>query len=114
VVLPHNPLVFRRDTTNSITLGFTNPYPFNILLDHPELPVQFHAAFFDRKKLLAKGSITVPDSLKTLFPGDTVIVECSFAVPSLPGGDYSFAVTSETGCLFDVLSSKIVKAKVIN
>jgi hypothetical protein len=110
VIIKDDSLSFKKEQYQSIQLDLFNPYPYLIRLDHREMPVHFYAAFFREGLLKSEFRISLPDTVRTIFPGDTLSVRCSFYPGNIPSGKYRFAITSEAGCLYKVMSSKLTEA----
>jgi hypothetical protein len=96
----------------SIDIALYNPYPYNIKIDHPLLPVRFQAAFFKSGRLVSKQNLLLPEDLSFPAPGDTIRFSVQFTVPALEPGEYMFGITSETGFLLDVISSDVTNVHV--
>jgi len=112
IIIKDDSFSFRNEQYHTIQLDIFNPYPYALRLDHREMPVHFNAAFFRDGLLKSEFRITLPDSLTTIIPGDTLSLTCRFFPGNIPPGSYRFAITSETGCLYNVMSSKLCDALV--
>ncbi len=112
IILDRDGYVFRRNSENVIHLNIYNPYPFPVRFNHPVLPVVFQIAFLKNGLREAKMNLGLPQGISVLNVGDTLKVDCRFALEDLPAGDYSIAICSETGFLYDVYNSRFSKAKV--
>jgi Dolichyl-phosphate-mannose-protein mannosyltransferase len=112
VVLSDHQYTFSRSGSNSIHLKIFNPYPFEINIRHPELPVVFQVAFLKNGIMEVKRNLELPDTISKLNVGDTISVDCKFTIEELPAGVYKLAICSETGILYDTFNSKFVDAKI--
>ena len=112
IIIKDDSLSFSKEQFQTIQIDIFNPYPYAVRLDHQEMPVHFNAAFFRDGLLKSEFRITLPDTITTLIPGDKLSVKCSFFTGNFPSGSYRFAITSETGCLYNVMSSKLSDALV--
>jgi hypothetical protein len=112
VILDSDSYDFRRNSENVIHLNIYNPYPFPVRFNHPVLPVVFQIAFLKNGLREAKMNLGLPQGISVLNVGDTLKVDCRFALEDLPAGDYRIAICSETGFLYDVYNSRFSKAKV--
>lgn len=95
-----------------LKLKLFNPYPYEIDLDHRQLPVRFQAAFFSRGRLVRKQDLSFNPSVNKLTAGDTVSIKAGFFMPGMEPGEYEFAITSEAGFLLDVINSRVTSALV--
>ena len=98
---------------NKIDLLIFNPYPYPLNLKHPDFPVIFQAAFFRKDGYLEmKQNLDINLTDPILNPGDTISVSCEFRIDGLPAGEYNFTMCTETGILYDVISSGFRKVSV--
>ena len=107
VFLSQDRYEFSENDLNNIVLKIFNPYPFQINLDHEELPVVFQIAFLKDGIVAAKKNLIFSTKITTLNVGDTISAECTFHLEELPPGIDKFGICSETGILYDVFNSKL-------
>jgi len=112
VILDDDRYTYRKNETNTIHFKLFNPYPYQIRIDHVELPVVFQLAFAQNGVLQFKKNLELPDHISSLLAGDTISVDCRFRVDDLPAGDYKLAICSVTGILYDVYNSRFRDVKI--
>jgi hypothetical protein len=112
IILEDANYTFSRNHENTIHLSIFNPYPYQIRLNHPELPVVFQVAFLKNGYREVKKNLELPAGISIINSGDTIKVDCRFTLEELPEGDYRVAICSETGFLYDVYNSRFSNAKV--
>jgi hypothetical protein len=112
VILKDKQYTFSRSGINTIHLKIFNPYPFMIDFRHKELPVVFQIAFIKNGSMVVKKNLELPDNITQMNVGDTISVDCQFAIRELPPGLYKVAICSETGILYDTYNSYFREARI--
>jgi hypothetical protein len=112
VILEDKSYEFSKSGVDSIHLKIFNPYPFQVNLKHPELPVVFQIAFVKNGYMETKKNLELPGSISVISVGDTLAVDCRFTLEDLNAGEYRIAICSETGFLYDVYNSRFRNAKI--
>ncbi|MFH0843193.1 MAG: glycosyltransferase family 39 protein [Bacteroidota bacterium] len=105
---------FTKESENVINLKIFNPYPYVLDISHPELPVIFQAAFYDKYGILnEKYNLELSPPLTLLNPGDTVSVSCRFRTDRMTEGKYKLVILSEAGILYDTFISSFREVLII-
>jgi hypothetical protein len=112
VILSDDQYTFRKNEINTIHFQIFNPYPFQINLNHNELPVVFQISFVKDGYLKVKKNLKLPDRISSLNVGDTISVDCQFTLEDLPSGLYKIAICSEVGILYDTYNSQFKDIKI--
>ena len=109
IVLDKDMYLFSRQEICTVKLTLFNPYPYPINLKHIEFPVVFQIAFIKKGNLEYNKRIDLPENIKVLNVGDTLMIDCSFTIEDIPSGEYKFAIYSETGILYNTYNSRFKK-----
>jgi hypothetical protein len=106
VIPDHDSWSFSNSDENSLDLSIFNLYSYDIDITHPEFPVVFQTAIYNKDgSIVMKRNIDIQPGLEILYPGDTVSVTGRFSLNGLQEGEYDMVICTETGILYDVFSS---------
>jgi hypothetical protein len=111
-ILTEDEYSFSKTGFNRLTIEFYNPYPYNIEIHHPEMPVKFQIGFVHKGRMDYKKELTFFRNLTFPMPGEKITAECSFDVTDIPAGDYRIGICSETGFLYVTWNSSLKKARI--
>jgi hypothetical protein len=79
----------------TLTVVFSNPYPYDIDFNHRRFPVNICMALLKKKDIYLY-PVILKEKVGIMRSGETIEREVGTQVPELPGGDYTFGICLNT------------------